>query len=159
MANLAPAEWRKTFNRMRDDLMQTVDRWLPESRREPAATGGEAWPMSFVREGGPRVDVEEDENNIHVTAELPGMEKDDFSVEITGNRLMLRGEKKSQREERKEGNYYFAECSYGSFARAIPLPCEVDTGKAEGNYKNGVLKLRLPKSEEAKAKRVNVNVT
>ncbi len=158
MANLVPAEWRKTFDRMRDDLMQTVDRWLPESGHEPAGDGG-AWPMTMMREGGPRVDLEEDENNIHVTAELPGLEKDDFSVEITGNRLMLRGEKKSEREERKEGNYYYAECSYGSFARAIPLPCEVDTDHAEGNYKNGVLRLRLPKSEQAKARRVNVNVT
>ncbi len=159
MANLVPAEWRKTFGRMRDDLLRTVDRWMPEAERDAPTTGAEAWPMSFMQGGGPSVDVEEDENNFHVTAELPGMEKDDFSVEIMGDRLMIRGEKKSEREERKEGNYYYAECSYGSFARAIPLPCEVDTDKAEGNFKNGVLKLRLPKSEEAKAKRVNVNVT
>ena len=160
MASLKPTEWRQRLGQLRDDLANTFDQWLPErarsvEERESAA----AWPESFMTQGGPKIDVEETHNEIRVTAELPGMNKEDFSAEITGNRLMLRGEKKSSREDKKEGAYYYAECSYGSFVRTVALPCEVNTEEAEGEYKNGVLKLRLPKTEEAKAKRVNVQVS
>lgn len=159
MANLKPTEWRQRLGRLRDDLTNTFDQWLPERARSAEDMDSVAWPESFMTQGGPKLDVEETENDIRVTAELPGMDKEDFSAEITGNRLVLRGEKKSSREEQKEGAYYYAECSYGSFVRTVPLPCEVNTDEAEGEYKNGVLKLRLPKTEEAKAKHVNVEVS
>ncbi len=159
MASLKPTEWRQRLGRLRDDLANTFDQWLPERARSAEDLNSEAWPESFMTQGGPKLDVEETENEIRVRAELPGMDKDDFSAEITGNRLVLRGEKKSSREERKEGAYYYAECSYGSFVRTVPLPGEVNTEEAEGEYKNGVLKLRLPKTEEAKSKRVNVQVS
>ncbi|MFP4173058.1 MAG: Hsp20/alpha crystallin family protein [Candidatus Hydrogenedentota bacterium] len=159
MANLKPTEWRQRLGRLREDLANTVDQWLPERVRREEDTASPAWSEAFMTPGGPKVDVEETDNEIRVTAELPGMDKEDFSAEITGNRLMLRGEKKSSREEQREGAYYYAECSYGSFVRTIPLPCEVNSDEAEGEYKNGVLKLRLPKTEQAKAKRVNVTVS
>ena len=159
MASLMPTEWRERLGRLREDLANTFDQWLPERSRPEEERESAAWPEAFMRGGGPKIDVEETDNEIRVTAELPGMNKEDFSAEITGNRLMLRGEKQSSREEEKEGAYYYAECSYGSFVRTVPLPCEVNTEEAEGEYKNGVLKLRLPKTEEAKAKRVNVKVS
>ena len=159
MANLMPTDWRQRLGRLRDDLASTVDQWLPERARPAEDRESATWPDTFMTPGGPKIDVEETDNEIRVTAELPGMDKEDFSAEIMGNRLVLRGEKKSSREEEKEGAYYYAECSYGSFVRTVPLPCEVNTDEAEGEYKNGVLKLRLPKTEEAKAKRVNVQVS
>jgi len=159
MASLKPTEWRQRLGRLREDLANTVDQWLPERARATEEMESAPWPDSFMTQGGPKLDVEETEHDIRVRAELPGMNKEDFSAEITGNRLVLRGEKKCSREETKEGAYYYAECSYGSFVRTLPLPCEVNTDEAEGEYKNGVLKLRLPKTEEAKAKRVNVEVS
>jgi len=82
----------------------------------------------------------------------------DFSVELSGDRLVLKGEKKANREEKKR-DYHYAECSYGSFTRSIPLPCEVDADKASARYARGVLIVTLPKTEAAKARRVKVDVS
>lgn len=106
---------------------------------------------------GPVVDVSEDDNNVHVTAELPGLEKDDFELEMEDNRLILHGEKKTDHEE-KDKNYFYSERSYGSFYRAIPLPCEVEVDKIKADYKQGVLKVELPKTVAAKTNRTKVRV-
>jgi HSP20 family protein len=107
--------------------------------------------------GMPAMDVVEEDDKVRVTAELPGLEKDDFNVEVVGDRLIIRGEKKTDCEK-KEGDYYYSECSYGSFSRSVDLPAEVDVDKAEATYKNGRLSLTLPKTEAAKSKRVKVAV-
>ena len=86
------------------------------------------------------------------------MKEEDFSVEVESDRLLLRGEKKDTHESKGKGVYY-SECSYGSFMRVVPLPCEVDTDNTKAHYKDGVLRVDLPKSEEAKARRVQVNVS
>jgi HSP20 family protein len=80
--------------------------------------------------GGPVVDLEETDDNIIVTAELPGLDKDDFTVEISGERLSIRGEKKQETEEQGR-EYYYAERRYGAFARVVALPCEIDADKVE----------------------------
>jgi HSP20 family protein len=103
------------------------------------------------------IDLEETEDEVIVQAELPGLNKDDFTVEVSGNRLVLRGEKRHETEEQRQG-YYYAEHSYGTFARVIALPCEVDAGKAVATYRNGLLRITLPKTAQAKAKRLSVHV-
>ncbi len=162
MANLMPTDWRKTLDKLRDDVTHAVERWLPEREGSEPLGEGTGWCSPFAKSGGPRVDVEEREDEIRVTAELPGLRKKDFTVEIIGNRLMLRGEKKPAHgdgeSEDQQGVYLLSECGYGPFARAITLPCEVDTEQAEGQYRNGVLRLRLPKPEQARTKRVHVDV-
>lgn len=105
--------------------------------------------------GLPAVEMEEDDTEVRVRAELPGLEKDDFKVELTGDRLTIRGEKKNTREE-KSGNIHHSEVSYGAFSRSLTLPAEVDPGKVEANYKNGVLAIRLPKTEHARAKPIEI---
>jgi HSP20 family protein len=87
---------------------------------------------------GPSVDVEETEKDYVVRAELPGMEKDEFSIDIENNVLTLQGEKK-HREEHKDKNYHRVECSYGSFHRRIALPSEIIADKADAKYDKGVL--------------------
>jgi HSP20 family protein len=96
----------------------------------------------------PRVDVKEDDKEIKVTAELPGMDSDDIDVTLTRDSLTIRGEKQEETED-KGKDYYSAECRYGSFHRVIPLSAEVDETKAEADFKRGVLKIRLPKTAEA----------
>ena len=82
---------------------------------------------------------------------------EDFSDRLSGDRLLIRGEKKAA-TERKGRGYYSAKQSYGAFARAVALPCEVDADKATAKYKNGTLRLALPKTEQARAQRVKVHI-
>jgi len=106
----------------------------------------------------PKIDVVENEKEIKVTAELPGMEEKDIEVSFSRDTLMIKGEKKAEKEEKKE-DYYFMERSYGTFQRAIPVSAGVDRDKVEASFKNGVLKVALPKTEEAQkeVRKVEIN--
>ena len=111
--------------------------------------------MPWFGEGGfldgeytPLVDVSENEKEVVVTAELPGLDEGDFEVRLDRDALTIRGEKKEEQEEKGKG-FYRVERSYGSFHRVIPLPCDVDEDKAEATFRKGVLTVRLPKTPEA----------
>jgi HSP20 family protein len=88
--------------------------------------------------------VEELGNEIIMRLEVPGMEKEDFSITVEGNALIMSGEKRYERESR-DSTYHVMERAYGSFQRSIPLPRNVDADRAQASYKNGVLSIRLPK--------------
>jgi HSP20 family protein len=153
-----PIRVKETVN----DLRQTVNNWFERFLPGRAENGG--WltqePAFFDwlnSTNFPAVDIEETADEVIVNAELPGLSEKDFEIELQGQRLILRGEKKVQ-QEKKDRSYYYTECQYGSFSRVIPLPCEVVEDKAEAKYKNGVLQIRLPKSEAAKARRIQIKV-
>ena len=105
----------------------------------------------------PRLDIAETDKEITVTAELPGLEEKDIEVSMADGLLTLKGEKKQSSEEKEEG-FTHTECSYGSFSRSIALPAEVNTDKVDASYKNGVLKIHLPKTEPEKAKARKIEV-
>jgi HSP20 family protein len=105
----------------------------------------------------PSVDVSETKNDIVVKAKLPGMDPKDIGITLSDGHLMIKGEKKHQKEEKNE-DYHFVERSYGSFVRAVHLPKEVKHDKINASYKNGVLKIVLPKSEEANTKEKKIKV-
>ena len=120
------------------------------------------WPERWFRTDEmelrpPTVDVFEEKDDIVVKAELPGIEKDKIEVNLTDRTLTIKGEKKKE-ENIKEENYYRAERSYGSFLRTLELPNEVRADKVKASFKNGILEVRMPKTEEAKAKEVKVKV-
>ena len=120
------------------------------------------WPERWFKGDGfevrsPAVDLFEEKDDIVVKAELPGMDKDNIEVNLTENRLTIKGEKKKA-EEVKEENYYRSERSYGSFVRNIELPKAVHADKVTASVKNGILEVRIPKTEEAKAKEIKVKV-
>lgn len=115
------------------------------------------WPGSVESYAAPVVDVYEENDDIVLKAELPGMTKDDIEVNVTDHQLTLKGEKK-KKEEIKEDDYYSCERSFGSFTRILDLPADVQTDKAKASFKDGVLEIRVPKSEEAKRKRITVKV-
>jgi len=96
----------------------------------------------------PTVDVSEDKNEVTVRAEVPGMNEKEIDLTWHEGVLRIRGEKRSEREEKKKGHYY-SECSYGSFSRDIPLGNTVDWKGAKAKYKNGVLTVKLPKTESS----------
>ena len=117
------------------------------------------WPATGMEITTPVVDLDlyEEKDDIVVKAELPGMEKDNIEVNLSENRLTIKGEKKKEEEVKKEG-YYRSERSCGSFVRSLELPSEVQTDKVKAAFKNGVLEIRLPKTEEAKKKEIKVKV-
>ena len=121
---------------------------------------------SFLRrfDGGldgdfaPAIDVAEEKDSFLVRADLPGLSKDDVSVTLQDNYLTIKGEKKHE-VETKEASYYHKERAYGTFTRTIALPVTVDAKKIDAQFKDGVLHVRLPKSEEAKPKQIDVKVS
>jgi len=105
----------------------------------------------------PRVDIAETNGELVVAAELPGLTRDDVSIRIENNVLTLKGEKK-QEEEEKATNYHRIERSYGAFSRSFSLPSTVDASKVRAGFKDGVLTITLPKTEEAKGKEIPIEV-
>jgi HSP20 family protein len=108
-----------------------------------------------VRPWAPPVDIYETDDALVLKAELPGISKDDVSVEIHQNTLSLRGQRKHEAEV-KEDRYHRVERAYGTFQRSFVLPTMVDQKHVQATYKDGILELRLPKSEAAKPKRVAI---
>jgi HSP20 family protein len=115
------------------------------------------WPGWRLGVRGPAVDLYEQKDEIIVKAELPGLTKDDIEVNIADKLLTLKGEKRKE-DEVKEEDYYRAERAYGSFVRSVELPAEVTLEKVKAVFKNGVLEIRLPKSEQAKQKEIRVKI-
>jgi HSP20 family protein len=109
--------------------------------------------MNFV----PPVDVYEDEHNVTLKMEVPGIDQKDIDVRMENNTLTVRGERKFEKDE-KEENFHRIERRYGSFYRAFTLPDTVDTENVSADYDNGVLKIKLAKKAEAKPKQIKVNV-
>jgi len=123
-----------------------IDRWRPFS-------GAPA----FFEGGWPRVDVSEDNKEIVVKAELPGVDEKDIDVSLADDALTIRGESRVE-EENKGRNYHCLECFQGSFTRTIPIPVSVESDKAEASFKKHVLTVKLPKTEAAqkKGKRIEI---
>ena len=127
------------MNRLFDDAGRT---WRTD---EPSATT--TW--------SPAVDIFETEAEIVVKAELPGMEHKDITLNLEKNVLTLRGERRFQKET-KEENYHRIERAYGGFSRAFSIPATVDEEQIRAEYKDGVLKIVLPKKEQAKPKQIRI---
>ncbi len=159
---IIPKSWRDSLGDLREDLSHTVDRWLgrlkPEERDEAARElQGFDWPRSIDRLfNQPRIDIDEHEDEIVVRAELPGLKKEDIEVDLDDRLLTIYG-KREETRERKRGRAHVSEMHFGSVTRTIPLPCEVDRSKVKAKYRHGVLRLSLPKSEEAKARRIPID--
>ena len=105
----------------------------------------------------PAVDVYEDEHQVTLKIEVPGIEEKDIDVRVENNTLTVHGERKIEKDE-KEENYRRVERQYGSFMRTFTLPQTVDTEKVSATYEKGVLKITLPKKAEAKPKQIKVNI-
>ncbi len=106
----------------------------------------------------PAIDVSETDDTIEVSAELPGIDEKDVDVEVADNVLTIKGEKKSEKEEKKK-DYHLIERSCGSFQRSVPLPYEVDANKITAKFTKGVLTVTMPKPTQAKEKFKKVKVT
>jgi len=103
----------------------------------------------------PSVNISEDDKNITVEAEVPGMNPEDLDISMHNNNLIIQGEKKFEDEQNKD-SYHRIERSYGSFYRTVPLPTEVDENSVKANYKNGILNITLPKTETSRSKKIEI---
>jgi HSP20 family protein len=103
----------------------------------------------------PSVDIYENKDQIVLEAELPGMKREDFDLAIENNVITLRGERRFEKRDESD-NYHRVERSYGSFTRSFTLPQTVSAETATAEYRNGVLRVTLPKREEVKARRIEV---
>ena len=113
------------------------------------ALAGTAW--------APQVEVLERDNELMIRTDLPGMTKDDVKVDIADNAVIIRGERKSEREENEKG-YYRSERSYGSFYRRIPLPSGVNAEEANADFRNGVLEITMPATQPAEERRRQIEI-
>jgi len=135
-------------------LQDRMNRVFDESLRGMARPGEEDWAL-----GGswaPPVDIYEHEGNIVLKAELPGVDPKEVDVRLENNVLTLRGERKFERDEEKD-SYHRIERAYGTFSRSFRLPTNVDTGSAKAAFDNGILTIELPKSEEARPRKLEIS--
>lgn len=131
------------FDRIRNEINRIFeDDWF----------GGESL---LDRRLSPTLDIEDSDNEVLVTAELPGVDIEDVDVSVSGNMLTLKGEKKDEHEE-KTGGYFHRESWSGSFQRSVTLPDAIDPDKVSAEMKNGVLRITLPKRDEVKPKQISV---
>ena len=112
---------------------------------------------TFPEEWSPSVDISETKDELLIKAELPGLDAKDVDVSISGDVLTIIGEKKREEEEKDE-HHYRAERYYGSFQRSFQLPTSVQADKVKATFDKGVLKVTLPKVEEAKKKQIEIKV-
>ena len=119
--------------------------------------GETPFARSFTEEWSPSVDISETKDKLVIKAELPGLDVKDVNVSISGDLLTIKGEKKKEEEEKDEHHHYM-ERYYGSFQRSFQLPVNVKTDKIEATFDKGVLKVTLPKTEEAQKKEIEIKV-
>ena len=134
-------------------LQREVNRLFEDNTRVRGRDGAE---MASARTWAPPVDILEDQNEIVVRAELPGLKQEDIDIELTGDTLVIKGERKFEDAQRKD-NYVRVERSYGAFQRVFTVGVPVEHDGVKASYKDGVLEVRLPKSEATKPKKVQVS--
>jgi HSP20 family protein len=113
------------------------------------------FPMPFERRVMPKVDVVDKERELMLRAQIPGVEKEDLHVTMTDTMVTIEGSV-HQEEKEERGDYFRRECAWGSFARSVALPCDVDSAKAKATFRNGMLELHLPKMTKSKRRNVAI---
>jgi HSP20 family protein len=147
---MALARWtpRGNLASFQDEMNRMFDQFFRGGSGEEAGWGLRTWT--------PPVDIYETDDALVLKAELPGVSKDDVSIEVHQNTLILRGQRTHEAEVKDE-YYHRVERAYGTFQRSFVLPAIVDQDKVQATYKDGVLELHLPKSEAAKPRRIAIN--
>lgn len=138
-----------------------MERWFDESFARPFPLFHPLWRSKLrfpeMEEFSPSVDIFEEGDDVVVKAETPGMKKEDLDVKLEGDTITVTGEKKTEEKVEKK-DYYRLERSYGSFCRSFRLPTDVQADKAKATFKDGVLEVRVPKTEEAKKRAKKVEI-
>lgn len=148
------SEQQHPITSLQDQINSAFDRFYRALEGDPEAL----FAPGFARGGFlPALDVVDDDKEIRVTLELPGMDSKDFDIHLEDDVLRIRGEKYSEESEKGRAAQW-SECSYGSFERMIPLHCEIDRDGVEATFRKSVLTVRLPKSKAAIERRRHVPI-
>lgn len=147
MKELIPRRWRQEIEQPLTSFQREMNRLVDSFFGGEFPWGDGQW--------SPSMDVAETESDIIVKAEVPGLDKDDISLSLQGDILTIRGEKKDERKEEK-GSYRLLERRYGSFQRTVTLPTGVDPEKIEAKFRNGVLTIKMSKTEETRARKIEI---
>jgi len=160
MSNLLPEKWSEALERVNDKVSNYLNRLVPWKKQEqsPERITADTLP-AFIKLGGPLLDMHETPEELIIRAEVPGLNRDDFSVELVGRRLTISGEKRVVREQKGGDGCLISECRYGSFSRTVQLPYEIDEKLIAADLKHGVLTIRLPKPEKEQYTRYRVPVS
>jgi HSP20 family protein len=150
---MVPDVWRS----FRSEMDRMFDRFgFPSLRRIFDMEPG--WrPASSFTFPAPAIDMSEDDKAYKISAELPGLDAKDIDVSVSGNTLVLKGEKRQEKEE-KQQNYHLSERAYGSFQRAFELPASIDRNKISADFSKGVLTVTLPKTPEAQKEQKKIEI-
>lgn len=142
------SRWTPTASMLtnRDPFFRLFDTFFSDAQGEDVAN----------RSWMPPVDIQETEDGYRLTAELPGLTKEDINITLENNVLRLSGERKFQKDVKKE-NYHRIERSYGTFSRSFVLPQQVNSDKVEAAFENGLLTLTVPKAEQAKPRKITIS--
>jgi HSP20 family protein len=143
--------WRE----LRELAGDALTRFNPRTTRADSSTADDRIGARAARWGLLAAEVTDTDNTVEVALEVPGLEPNDFEVEVHDDMLVVRGEKKVSREETR-GHYYVMERAYGQFERAIKLPAPVDDKAATARYRHGVLTVALPKTAASRGRRIAV---
>lgn len=138
-----------TISSMQEEMNRMFDRFFKGGESSDFGMTPASW--------APPLDLSETADKVTVKAEIPGMDPKEIDISIQGDTLIIKGEKKEEKEE-KGKNYYRMERRYGSFSRVVDLPASVDTNKVTAECKNGVLEITMQKKEEVKPKQISVKV-
>lgn len=147
--------WRQLWR----SASSALTRFKPGSRTQ-LPSSAKVDDISFVSTGGWSVlgsDIFEDDKQVVVRLEIPGLDKDEFAIEVTDDSLVVSGEKRFEGES-SDGRWRVVQCAYGGFRRVVPLPVAVRTDEARASYRNGVLKVELPKLAEGPPRRRSIRV-
>ena len=160
MSNLLPEKWSEALERVHDKVGHFLNKLSPWKKEDvtPERITADTLP-AFMQFGGPSLDMHETADELIISAEVPGLKKDDFSVELVGRRLTIKGEKNVVRERKGGDGCLISECRYGSFSRSIQLPYEIDEQTIAADLKHGVLTIRLPKPDKGRQARYRVPVS
>jgi HSP20 family protein len=149
IAKSEPRKLRPWFRRgplesIREEMQDLLSRTFGEE--------GDLWSVDRMT---PSLDLAESDNALEVRMDIPGMEAKDIDIQVNANVLTVSGERKEEREE-KDKTYHRVERRVGAFSRSVTLPCQVKEDAVDAQYKNGTLTIKLPKTEEAKARKITV---
>jgi HSP20 family protein len=146
------------IRRMQEEMDRLFNDFFTGPRYRQIGPGGSGEGRTESRMPSMRrafTDVQETDTDIIVTAELPGMDKDDIGLTVTADRIDIKAQKKEETKEEKEGQRYY-QSKYAGFSRSIPLPAGVNPDEVKATYKNGVLEIILPKTEKSKSQTVKI---
>ena len=144
------------WNQLRDRAAHAITRFNPVRREGNVESAEDVGVLRGARWSVLAADVQDRGDDLVVRLEVPGMEADDFDISVIEDHLVVRGEKRLQREQ-TEGDYHIRECAYGAFERIVPLPVGVDQDRAKAQYRRGVLAITLPKASHARRRRIDVS--